>query len=298
MNAPIILFAFNRPKALMNAINHLLENSEACESDLYVYVDGPRLNNESDIVRVEEVKEIVAKIEGFRSCNIKCASENLGLSSSIILGVSEVINKYGKVIVLEDDLCVTTNFLAFMNQGLGKYENVNRVYSICGYTNRVEKPIEYTYDSYFCTRSSSWGWATWKNRWDTVDWLLDEDKWNTFLKSQHDFNKWGGSDMSKILKGWHDGKNKSWAIRFDYNQFLNKSISLFPLKSLVDNQGFDGDGTNCKKWSRFKFDLDKSGRKNLLMPDDLNINNQLFKEALAYSSIPIRIWSRIMYMIH
>lgn len=298
MNAPIILFAFNRPKALMNAVNHLLKNSEAYESDLYVYIDGPRSNSESDIVNVEEVKEIAAKIEGFRSCNIKCSPQNLGLSSSVISGVSEVINKYGKVIVLEDDLCVTTNFLAFMNQGLEKYENVDKVYSICGYTNRVKKPTEYAYDSYFCTRSSSWGWATWKNRWNTVDWCFDKDKWNTFLKLQCDFNKWGGSDMSKLLKDWHDGKNKSWAIRFDYNQFLNKSISLFPLKSLVDNQGFDGGGTHCKKWSRFKFDLDQSGRKDLLMPDDLNINNQLFKEAWAYNSILIRIWSKIMYMIH
>ena len=35
--APIIIFAFNRPKALRNVVCSLLQNTEARESDLDVY---------------------------------------------------------------------------------------------------------------------------------------------------------------------------------------------------------------------------------------------------------------------
>ena len=40
--APIVVFGFNRPDALKNTIASLLRNEEAKDSDLFVFVDGPR----------------------------------------------------------------------------------------------------------------------------------------------------------------------------------------------------------------------------------------------------------------
>lgn len=294
--APIILFAFNRLDALKNTIRSLLQNEEAKSSDLYVFVDGPRSNKPGENEKVKEVQEYVKSIEGFKSLHYTFSEKNKGLGDSIIAGVSQVINQYGKAIVLEDDLVFAKNFLSYMNQGLDRYEKEDKVFSICGYSNKVKVPYGYEYDAYFCTRSSSWGWGTWADRWNSVDWELKE--WDHYSKMAKAFNKWGGSDCFKMLDDWKHGRNHSWAIRFSFAQFLQDKVSLFPIVSKVRNDGFDGQGTNCKKWSRFKYEFDYCENKLFRYPSSIQLNIKLFKSAMRYNSVLIRIYSRVMYLIH
>ena len=293
--APIIIFAFNRPKALRNVVCSLLQNTEARESDLYIFVDGARLHKDGELKEVELVREYVISITGFKTLHYTFSEVNKGLGASIIDGVSEVINRYGKVIVLEDDLCVQPNFLAFMNQGLKYYEKVKGVFSICGYNNKIKIPKDYKADAYIYNRSSSWGWATWKDRWDTIDWKLEP--FDIYKSKARAFCCWAGSDAWKMLNDWHKGKNNSWAIRFVFAQFLQNKKCVNPCYSLINNRGFDGQGTNCKSWSRFKFELESTGKKNFVWPTQLSINSCLFKRAMWYNSVFIRIYSRIMYLI-
>lgn len=172
MFAPVIIFAFNRPNALKNTVQSLLQNEEAKKSDLYIFVDGPRTNKPGESEKVHAVQMYANSIKGFKSVNCFFSIKNKGLGDSIIQGVTQIINKYGKAIVLEDDLVFASNFLAYMNQGLDKYKDEKQVFSICGYSNKVKIPKGYKYDTYFCTRSSSWGWGTWADRWNSVDWEL------------------------------------------------------------------------------------------------------------------------------
>lgn len=294
--APIILFAFNRLDALKNTIISLLQNEEAQMSDLYVFVDGPRPNKFGEEEKVKEVQKYIKSIEGFKSLHYTFSEKNKGLGNSIITGVSQIINQYGKAIILEDDLEFAKNFLSFMNQSLNQYEKDKKVFSICGYSNRVKTPIGYEYDSYFCTRSSSWGWGTWADRWNSVDWELKD--WNRYSIMAKDFNRWGGSDCFKMLNDWKNGRNHSWAIRFCFSQFLQNKLSLFPIISKVKNNGFDGEGTNCKKWSRFKYEFDNRGNKSFNFPTKTDVDKHLYKEAMSYHRIAIRIWSKIMYYIY
>lgn len=293
---PIIIFAFNRPEALKNTIHSLLQNEEAKDSDLYVFVDGARPNKAGEVEKVQAVQNFVKETTGFKSIHYTFSEKNKGLGNSIIQGVTQVINQYGKAIVLEDDLVFATNFLFYMNQGLERYEKEEKVFSICGYSNKVKVPKGYEYDTYFCTRSSSWGWGTWADRWNSVDWELKD--WNKYSKMKRAFNKWGGSDCWKMLNDWKHGKNKSWAIRFCFAQFLQDKLSLFPILSKVRNEGFDGEGTNCKKWSRFKYEFDKTSNKQIKFPANTILDKELYKSAMAYHGILIRIYSRIMYLIY
>lgn len=296
MYAPIIIFAFNRLDSLKATVASLLMNEEAGESDLFVYVDGARKYKLGEQEKVQAVQEFVKSISGFKSIKYFFSEQNKGLGTSIIHGVSEVINQYDKAIVLEDDLIVSTNFLSFMNQGLDKYEKEEKVFSICGYTNKIKVPKNYPYDAYFCTRSSSWGWGTWKDRWETVDWELKD--WDRYLKMAHAFNKWGGSDCFRMLRSVKEGWGNSWAIRFCFSEFLQDKLSLFPIISKVKNDGFDGSGTNCKKWSRFKYEFDSGDKKEFKFPVEILLNRKLYKAAMSYHTILIRIYSRIMYLIH
>lgn len=296
MLAPIIVFAFNRPEALKNTIESLLQNEEVKDSDLYIFVDGPRLDKPSDAKKVKQVQEFVNKIYGFKSLHYTFSESNKGLGNSIIEGVSQIINQYGKAIVLEDDLVFAKNFLSYMNQSLDRYEKEKKVFSVCGYSNKVKVPKDYPYDTYFCTRSSSWGWGTWADRWNSVDWELKD--WDKYSKMGSAFNKWGGSDCFRMLHSVKEGWGNSWAIRFCFSQFLQDKLSLFPTVSKVKNNGFDGEGTNCKKWSRFKYEFDSGNNKSLKLPSSISLNPQLYKSAMKYHSIPIRIYSRIMYLIY
>ncbi len=293
--SPIILFAFNRVDALKNTISSLLNNSEAKESIIYIFVDGARANKEGEAEKVLAVQNYVKTIAGFKKIHYLFSEQNKGLANSIISGVSDVINKYGRAIVLEDDLVFSSNFLAFMNAGLDKYENESKVFSICGYTNKVKILKGYDADAYFCTRSSSWGWATWADRWNSVDWELSD--WEQYAKMGRAFNRWGGSDCFQMLKSVRFGNGQSWAIRFCFAQFLQDKLSLFPTVSKVKNDGFDGDGTNCKKWSRFKYEFDEIGYNKFSYPLPIKLNKNLYKSAMSYHNLLIRVWSRFMYII-
>lgn len=294
--APVIIFAFNRPEAVKNTVNSLLLNEEAAMTDLYVFVDGARADRQGEQEKVLAVQAYVRSISGFRSTEYCFSEKNKGLAASIIQGVSRVINRHGRAIVLEDDLVLADNFLAFMNQGLDLYADKKKVFSVCGYSNKIKVPEGYAHDAYFCTRSSSWGWGTWADRWNSVDWKLDD--WDRYTKMKKAFNRWGGSDCWKMLDNWKHGKNQSWAIRFCFSQFLQDRLSLFPVTSKVRNDGFDGDGTNCKKWSRFRYDFDTSHSKTFDMPADISVNRRIHASAMAYNGIAIRIFSRIMYILY
>lgn len=292
--APIIVFAFNRPESLKTAVRALLQNPEAKDSDLFVFVDGPR--NDAEKAKTDATADYARNIKGFNSLSVTESFQNKGLGDSIIAGVSQIINRYGTAIIIEDDLIVQPNFLRFINLGLDKYKDEKEVFSICGYTNKIKLPKGYTHDAYFCTRSSSWGWATWKDRWDSIDWTLEP--WDKYTKFKKAFNRWGGSDCFGMLKGWKLGLNRSWAIRFCFNQFLQNKLSLFPIKSLVVNDGFDGAGTNCKKWSRFRYELMERDKYEFDIRIPVTLNTYFLCESKRYHSIPARIISRIMYKIH
>lgn len=291
MKAPIVLFAFNRPESFRRCVQSLLANPEAAESDLIVYVDGPRPTHEGEEEKVQAVWQIAAGITGFRSLETHFSPTNTGLGPSVIAGVSAVMSRFGRAIVVEDDLVASGNFLAFMNEGLERYAGTADVFSICGYSNRIREPEGYPYDAYFCPRSSSWGWATWADRWSACDWQLED--WSEVKKNARAFDKWGGSDCFHMLQDWKKGRNQSWAIRFCYNQFLRKAVSLFPMVSKIQNRGFDGNGTNCPRYNRFKIDWDTTESRCFRLPEEVSVHPQLRREALKYHSIPIRVYSRI-----
>lgn len=293
--APIVIFAFNRLNSLKACVAALQTNIEALDSDLVVWVDGPRRDKNGEKEKVELVRNYVKTISGFRSVTYHFSEENKKLGPSIIDGVTQIVNQYGKVIVVEDDLIASRNFLAYMNFGLNRYEQNQEVWSICGFSCKMKVPKGYQADAYFCPRSSSWGWATWKNRWLSCDWELKD--WDEVVKNGKAFNRWGGSDCFGMLKGWHEGRNQSWAIRFCYNQFVNNALSLFPVVSKIDNEGFDGSGTNCKQYSRYKFDFDTTDNKDFLLPDSMDVNKTLLRQFLWYYSIPLRAYSKLRYII-
>jgi glycosyltransferase len=286
MSAPIAIFAFNRPDALQRMLNSLKSNPEYRESEKYFFIDGARTPDEQAVVN--KVIEIARK----ESDNVCCNPANIGLGSNIIQGVTTVLSKHDRVIVLEDDLVLMPGFLRFMNEGLTAFEKDNRILSVCGYSLKIKVPEGYASSVYMGDRASSWGWATWRDRWTKVDWTVKD--WPEFShdkKAIIGFNR-AGSDMFSMLKDYMEGRNRSWAIRFCYHQYRHNLWSVHPIQSLVDNEGFGLAATNCRqKYNRFK--IEPAEKNSFAVSEKFEPVPYILKQLHKYHSIPIRIYSRI-----
>lgn len=296
--SPIILFAFVRLETLQKTVSALQANYLAKYSDLYIYVDGPKNEEQKHMQR--DLLTFVHSIDGFNSLNIRCSEVNKGLDPSVISGVSEVINKFGRAIILEDDIVTTPNFLDFMNQALDIYESNRNIMSVSGFSLRVSKPNGYFSDVYLFGRSTSWGWATWKDRWNSVDWeILDWEQFKNDRKAKRQFKQRGGSDMFSMLESCMRGGGM-WDIRFCYNMFKQNRYSVIPFLSKVENVGFNELATHCKtlKYNRFKYELDTTQKRTFDMPNDLQLNQTIVNKRLRYQSLLLRIYSKIRNLLN
>ena len=249
--APILLFVYNRPEHVQQTVRALQANTLAAESDLFIYSDAAK--DESGKDAVNEVRTFIRQIKGFKTITLIEREKNWGLARSIIGGVTTQVNRYGKVIVLEDDLITAPHFLRFMNDALETYKDEPRVGHIqaCDFTQDPSLP-----DTFFIKWTGSWGWGTWARAWKYFNpdgqALLDE------LISRHltytfDFD--GKYGYTRMLRRQIEGKNNSWAIRWNASLFLKDILSLNVGKSLVQNNGFDGSGTNCGGGSLYTSNL-------------------------------------------
>lgn len=239
--APVILFVYNRVEHTRRAISSLLANELAGESELFIYSDAPRDRKAEESVL--EVRSYLRTIRGFRDVSIIENKVNLGPAKAIISGVTEIIGRYGKVIVLEDDLLVSPYFLKFMNDALRLYENEDRVISVCGYMYPAKIEKQHTL---FLRVPDTWGWATWKRGWDLFE--SDGKKLMTELtakKMMRRFTLDGAFGFEKMLRQQIEGKRDSWGIRWTASAVLSGRLSLYPARSLVNNIGFDKSGSHC-----------------------------------------------------
>lgn len=290
--APLVVFAFNRPDVLSSTLMALKNNRLAEKTDLYIFIDGPRTDD--DIPQINMVKDIAEEIDGFSSKQIICSSQNKGLANSIISGVTKVLEQSETVIVVEDDLYAAPCFLYYMNMMLQGYRDDNRIFQISGFSTKCSVPKGYDLNYYMSIRAHSWSWGTWKDRWDTVDWnVSDYEELLHDRNKQKAFNR-GGSDLFGMLKGYMTGKNNSWFIRFTYEMHKQKKFAICPLRSLVRNDGFIANSTHCNTYNRYKIDFNTDKDTDFCISDRIEFNESLNRSALKYWSVRYRIYGKIM----
>ncbi len=275
--APIILFVYNRPNHTYLTIEALKNNYYANQSELIVYSDGAKDQSKQPFVK--SVRDYLNTVSGFKSIKVISSQENKGLANSIISGVTEVIDKYGKVIVLEDDLVSSPYMLLYMNRCLEFYQNYQSVFSVSAYNhppNLMPFPEDYEYDVYCSLRNLSWGWASWSDRWKKADWQVKDFQNFIQSKSRTQAFNCGGEDMTDMLRDQILGKIDSWAICWSYAHFQNHAVSICPVKSYINNIGLDGSGTHCDNTKRFGNDLSLPV-KNLSLPETIYVDERIME---------------------
>jgi len=293
--APIILLAYKRKDTLQQSVEALKNCFLASECELTIFADGPKGKN--DQKKVLEVRDYLKTVNGFKNICIHLADKNKGISNSVIEGVAKIFSKSDRVIVLEDDVVVSRNFLLFMNENLSKYQNESSVFSISGYNYPFKVKKNEKHDAYFLPRASSWGWATWKDRWCDLDWDVKGFKDFALDKKQiREFHQ-AGSDLLRLLKKQQVEKMDVWDVRWVYNQFKKKSLTVYPTISKVRNIGFDDEATNTHTFNRYISKVDNGKKKSFDLPECIALDSFYHNQLLQFYSIPSRIKSRIRTML-
>ena len=298
--APVIIFCYNRPVHLRKTLTWLSQNELASQTTLFVFCDGAKPNATTEqienVIAARIVAHELATVPTFKEVFFVERDENLGLGTSIISGVTEVIKKYGKVIVLEDDLETSPYFLVYMNKCLDHYENRKSVFSISSLSRPHPErfyPEDYPYDVYVSLVHHPTGWATWKDRWEQVDWnvkLFDEVKKNPQMIQAFRRIEYGEYDA--LLNQQQTGQNV-WSVRFSFAHFINHAVSICPIVSYVNHIGWDSEATNATASSQWSFEK-LSSKKDLRLLDVLYEDGRIINSWYSFS-IPHRrpFWRRL-----
>ncbi len=240
MPAPIVIFAFNRPLHTELILNNVFNFNSEKSREFFIFVDGPR--NLSDAKAVEDVIKIASS---FSNLKLIKRNKNLGTSKNITQGIEEIFKAYEEIIVLEDDILISEDFINFMDYNLSNFSNVNEVGSIQGYSPKLENLKS---NHYFLLGADCWGWATWKRSWNLYcdDGLVHL---KALLKAgkRKEFDLGNSFPYTSMLQGEILGFVNSWAIKWHASMFLNNKFALHPNPSLITNIGFDGTGVNSPR---------------------------------------------------
>jgi hypothetical protein len=266
--APIALFVYNRPEHTRRTLNSLQKNLLADESRLFIFSDGAK--TPADQAKVDEVRQLISDVSGFKSVKVIEGKQNKGLANSIIDGVTQLVKDYGKVIVFEDDLLSSKYSLQYFNEGLTKYANEEKVMHMGAYMFELgDKKLP---ETFFYRIATSWGWATWARAWK--DFEPDIDK----LMGQFDKQKISRFSIDGTMNFWKQmqefkaGKNNSWAIRWYASIFLKGGLTLNPSNSLVHNIGHDGTGVHSNIENTYKVKISQKAVKKF--PTEIKENEQ------------------------
>lgn len=272
--APIILFVYNRPDHTLRTLKALENNNLASDSELFIYADAAK--NEQSKAAVEQVREIISRNWKFKTVTLILRESNCGLAANVIDGVTKIVEQYGQVIVLEDDLVTSPFALEYFNDALNLYRHQDQVMQISGYGYPV-KDIETLPETFFFRVANSWGWATWDRAWShfnsDINNLTDD-----FTSEQiHQFSIEGKENFWKQVKEFKAGKINSWAIRWYASVFKNNGLVLYPRNSLTQNIGNDGSGTHTAAETTYQVVL--ANKKITEFPQEIQ------EHAKAYQSI-------------
>ncbi len=206
--APIVLFVYNRPHHTAETIAALQANDLSLHSDLIVFSDGPKKPEHAK--NVQAVRNLLDNITGFKSVEIRASEQNNGLAKAITEGVTEIINQYGKVVVLEDDIVVAPAFLNYMNDALDYYQDNHKVWHVSGWNYPIE--LETEKDVYFYRLMQCWGWATWADRWAYFEKDIDGMMASYDKPMRKRFNVDGYDRLWNQVVASKKGKINTWAI--------------------------------------------------------------------------------------
>lgn len=301
--APIILYTYNRPKHTLKTLEALSQNEQADESTLYIFCDGAKQDSTKETLKkIEEVKKIVSSKTWCKEVHIIERKQNYGLADNIVDGVSTIIKKYGKVIVLEDDIVTSSGFLKYMNDALNTYEKEERVMHISGFFPKTNQKLP---ETFFYNVTTCWGWATWQRAWKYY-----ENDASVLLRrlsqkgyNEYDFNGAQKNLLYQQLVSNAVGTLKTWAVKWHTCVYLQNGYCLHPYKSLTNNIGHDQSGENSGVDNPYQHVELKEHIEVHIVPIEKNLNSykaieKIYQQPFLKKIIPDKVKEKVKILLN
>jgi hypothetical protein len=285
--APIAFFAYRRPELTLRSLTSLMNNVVADQSELFIFCDAPK--TEVDERAVRQVRQVVRSQQWCRHIHITEQATNQGLARSVIDGVTQLVESFGRVIVLEDDLLLSKGFIDYVNRALDRYESVEQVLQISGHMFPVQD-LSGEHDAFFMPMVTSWGWATWRRAWRLFDpYATGYERLKKDEQLRNKFNLNSSYPYSTMLLAQMSGKIDSWAIRWWWSVFRAGGVSLFPKYSLIRNIGSSIEATHTQRSHDLHNDPQWSEERSVVgLPSESAVDEANFEQVCKYLSSPIR----------
>jgi hypothetical protein len=275
--APIVLFVYNRPTHTLATLQALANNRFAQQSTLYIFSDGPK--RRWDRAAVEAVRKVIRQRQWCGTVHVREKATNYGLANSVIDGISEVIDRHGRAIVVEDDLVTSPEFLPYLNRALNVYQDQPRVMQVSGYMYPIDVPLDLP--GVFLPITSSWGWATWKRAWKQFDpTMAGANAVLSDTESRRRFDLDDSHPCSLLVRLQQEQRIDTWDIQWYLSVFRANGLVLYPSRSLVQNIGFDGTGRHCTRMSGYEVRLQEKPIE--VFPEALTVDERVYRELVRF----------------
>jgi hypothetical protein len=282
--APIAFFAYKRPEQTLSSLASLANNPESKQSWLFIFCDGPKTS--SDEAGVREVRRVVRDRQWCGRVSVIEHERNQGLAQSVIGGVTQLVEEFGRVIVVEDDLLVARGFLDYANRALERYEHADKVFQISGHMFPIAQTGVENH-AFFMPMITSWGWATWRRAWKYFDpgaEGFEQLKHDASLRKRFDLQ--GSYPYSTMLFSQMAGEIDSWAIRWWWSVFRQNGIALFPRRSLIRNIGSDAASTHTRGGDILYNDTRWSDDRRVgALPERVEVDRDYFGRVRTYLAL-------------
>lgn len=275
--APIVFLVYNRPEHTRLALEALMNNELADQSDLYIYADGPKANcSLEELGKIHRTRNILTEKKWCKNISISTSETNQGLAKSLVKAVTQIVNLAGKVIVLEDDMVTSAKFLAYMNDGLKIFSHDLSIGSIQGYSEKFV--AESDFPTYFLLPGADcWGWATWKDRWS--DFIFDASVVKKEIIIRNKVKEFEYGNHISTLDDQISMSVDTWDVQWHGTNVIYNRNGLYPKFSFIKNIGLDGTGTHCDPVENFNKGLILNKYEHLL--DEYQRKNRIeFKKKI------------------
>ena len=239
--APVAVFFYNRP----NKLSRLWERLQQVKPQkIYLIADGPNPGKQHDYDQCSRCREIVSKPDWPCQVFSLFRDRNLGCKRSVVEGLKWVFSHEPCAIILEDDCIPAISFFRYATALLHQYSDDDRVMAISG--RRIHAPDDPENNSYLFSRYALiHGWATWAQTIEAVDWELGE--WETLRSTDWLFRELGNPTyvafwtwvFDRMRQGWD-----TWDYALAFAMFRKQGLCAIPSVNLVENIGYDSDGSN------------------------------------------------------
>ncbi len=252
MLAPIGMSVYMRLNHIRRTVEALKKNALASKSILHIFSDAP---HEGDEAAVAEVRKYINKIDGFAEVNITERETNSRVYNNR-MGMRSLLDNYGKLIWMEEDIVTSPGFLEYMNSALEYYTDEDRVISITGYTPPIRLPQDYVNDVFFLQRFNAWGFGSWKKKFDRIEEKIDPQEYRNKMRNREFHRKLvkNGPDIPRLIDRDVAGIIDALDLKIMYQQVLHDWYTVYPRQSLVQNIGHDGSGVHCRDLNIFHHD--------------------------------------------